>query len=291
MVKTYTLNHFGIVASTCKELKIAEIIDELIPPNPQQILTAGQAVVSMIINGLGFSNRRLYLFPQFFENKPVKLLVAYSVSAEHLNDDTIGRTLDRVFDYGCTELFCYVAHKATDQEHVNRKYGHLDSTTFSLHGEYSSDDDGRVAIKIVRGHPKSKRPDLNQIFLNLMVSDDGGVPLFMQTLDGNSSDSVTFRNNISAFKNGLKKNFQELTYYIADCKFYTAETLKITRSDLLWISRVPDNIKDAKDVIADTGLALAKSIDRLKPLNNEGYSYRQYSSSFADVKHRSSQRP
>jgi len=120
MISTYTLNHFGLVAEVCKELKLCHTIDALIPSNSQQVVTYGQAVVSMIINGLGFSNRTLYLFPQFFENKPMDILIGKGVTAEQLNDDKIGRTLDRLFKYGCTELFCSVVSAVTAITDVNK---------------------------------------------------------------------------------------------------------------------------------------------------------------------------
>lgn len=281
MISTYTLNHFGIVSGICKELKIAEIIDDMIPPDPQQKVTTGQAVVSMIINGLGFSNRRLYLYPQFFEKKPVELLIGKNVSADELNDDAIGRALDRVFMYGCTELFCCISYAAVQQENVQKKFGHLDSTTFSVHGEYQSSDSDDAAIRITYGRSKAKRPDLKQIFLNLLVSSDGGIPLFMQVLDGNSSDSVTFRRTVSEFKRGLKKHLQDITYLVADSKFYCKETLELVKNDLLWISRVPDNITEAKEVIEETAVLLSE----LTPLQ-EGYLYKKRSLQYGDVKQR-----
>jgi len=281
-ISTYTLNHFGIVAGTCKELRICEITDSLVVPDPQQKVTTGQALVAMIINGLGFSNRRLYLFPQFFEKKPVDILVGEDIDADDLNDDVIGRALDRMFEYGCTELFCHLAFMAAKSAEVERKFGHLDTTTFSVHGEYKSSSVEGAAIHITKGHSKQKRPDLNQVFLNLLVSSDGGIPLFMQALNGNSSDVTTFRKTVTEFRRGLKENLQEIVYWVADSKFYTEDTLKETKSDLLWISRVPDNIKEARELIAST----AESMDDLTPLGSEGYSYRRHTSMYANVKQR-----
>lgn len=279
---TYTLNHFGIIASICKEVEIAEVIDTLIPPDPQQKVSTGQAVVAMIINGLGFSNRRLYLFPQFFQNKPVDLLVGKNISSDDLNDDSIGRALDRIFNYGCTELFSYVSHKAAKSAEVNKKFGHLDTTTFSVHGEYKSSDAKDTAIHITHGHSKAKRPDLKQIFLNLLVSFDGGIPLFMQALDGNSSDTIIFRKTVTEFRKGLKTNLQEITYWIADSKFYTKQTIQEIKNEVLWISRVPDNIKEARENIEKT----ASSLNELNYLENKGYSYRKYESSYGSVNQR-----
>lgn len=282
MISTYTLNHFGLVAGTCKELEISDIIDYLIPPDPQQKVTTGQAVVSMIINGLGFSNRRLYLYPQFFENKPIPFLLKKNITSDDLNDDTIGRAMDRVFNYGCTELFYYVSSKVAEAEKVNKKFGHLDTTTFSVYGNYKSSEEEGAPILITYGHSKQKRPDLKQIFLNLLVCSDGSIPLFMQALNGNSSDVTVFRNTVKEFKKGLKENLKEVTYLIADSKFYTEETLKEAKENLLWISRVPDTISEAKKVIEET----AKSLDNFLTLEKEGYSYKKYNSNYAGVAQR-----
>src|SRR5947199_8048187 len=45
-------------------------------------VSVGTATVAMILNGLGFSNRQLYLVPQFFANKPVEHLLASGITAE-----------------------------------------------------------------------------------------------------------------------------------------------------------------------------------------------------------------
>jgi len=282
MISTYTLNHLGLVAGTCKELKIAETIDSCIPPDPQQRITTGQAIVAMIINGLGFSNRPLYLFPQFFDKKPVDMLIGKNITPESLNDDTIGRALDRTFAFGCTELFCYVASMAIEEAKVSRKFGHLDTTTFSVHGEYKSSSGKDAAIHITYGHPKSKRPDLKQVFLNMLVSYDGGVPFFMEALDGNSSDSVVLRETVTKFKKGLKENLQEVSYLVADSKFYSKKTIGAVKNTQLWISRVPDSIKDAQAEIEKT----AQMVDKLDPLNGDGYSYRKCESEYGGVKQR-----
>ncbi|MFO8078298.1 MAG: IS1634 family transposase [Thermoplasmatota archaeon] len=279
MISTYTLNHFGIVSGICQELNIAGIIDTLIPSDPQQKVSTGQSIVSMIINGLGFSNRRLYLYPQFFENKPVNLLIGDHISADELNDDTIGRALDRIFQYGCTELFCSLSYIVAEHQQVQKKFGHLDTTTFSVHGEYDCADTDDAVIRITRGRSKQKRPDLKQIFLNLLVSFDGGVPLFMQALDGNSSDSVTFRETVSDFRSGIKKHVQEITYLIADSKFYAEETLKLMKQDVLWISRVPETVGEAKRVIEET------EISELSLLQ-EDYLYTKHRSFYGDVEQR-----
>ena len=65
------LDHLGIVAGVCQEIGLAEWLDAQDPDNRQQV-SVGTATVAMILNGFGFSNRRLYLVPQYFANKPVE---------------------------------------------------------------------------------------------------------------------------------------------------------------------------------------------------------------------------
>jgi transposase len=59
----------------------------------------------MILNGLGFTHKRLYLFPNFFMTIPTEKLLGEGITPSHLNDDVVGRTLDAIYDYGPTELF------------------------------------------------------------------------------------------------------------------------------------------------------------------------------------------
>ena len=75
------LGHLGIVAGVCQEIGLAAWLDAL-APDQQRVVSYGTATVAMILNGLGFSNRQLYLVPQFFENKPVAHLLGAGISAD-----------------------------------------------------------------------------------------------------------------------------------------------------------------------------------------------------------------
>ncbi len=90
------LDHLGIVAGVCQEIGLAGWLDAQELGNRQQV-SVGTATVAMIPNGLGFSNRQLYLVPQFFANKPIEHLLGPEITAEMLNDDCLGRTLDWLY--------------------------------------------------------------------------------------------------------------------------------------------------------------------------------------------------
>ena len=65
-------DHLGLVAGLVDELGLVERVDQLIPQDSRQrYLSVGQIVKAMILNGLGFTQRVLYLTPRFFRDKPV----------------------------------------------------------------------------------------------------------------------------------------------------------------------------------------------------------------------------
>ncbi len=106
--QTERLDHFGIVAGVCRQAGIAEWLDKRAGENRRSV-SIGIATVAMILNGLGFSNRQLYLVPQYFENKPVEHLLGEGITADMLNDDSLGRTLDWLYEHDVTSLFAGLA--------------------------------------------------------------------------------------------------------------------------------------------------------------------------------------
>jgi transposase len=54
------------------ELGISGIIDETIPKTRDHILPHSAVIKAMLLNGLGFNERRLYIFSRFFSNLPNK---------------------------------------------------------------------------------------------------------------------------------------------------------------------------------------------------------------------------
>ena len=89
---TKSLDHLGLVSVLCKELGVAEFIDERIPKQTiQSHISHGELLVAMILNGLGFVSRTLHMVPDYFAEKPVERLIGPGIKAEHINDDAMGR--------------------------------------------------------------------------------------------------------------------------------------------------------------------------------------------------------
>ena len=217
-VSVERLDHLGVVASVIKELGIIEMIDARLPRHNQEAITAGEAVAGMILNGLGFSKRPWSLTPQFFVNKPLDVLFRPGVHADMFNRFKLGRSLDEVSTYGCDLLLSELALAVCIQEGIDQRFHHLDTTSFSLSGEYAPESDEHVII-ITHGYSKDHRPDLKQAVLELMVSQDGGVPLLSKSWDGNASDTKVFQERAQTLMTTFQ-NSPSPRYVVADCKLY-----------------------------------------------------------------------
>lgn len=196
------LDHLGIVAGVCQEMGLAAWLDAQDPGNWQQV-SGGTATVAMILNGLGFSNRQLYLVPQYFSNKPVEHLLGAGIGAEMLNDDCLGRTLDWLYAHDPTKQFAGIASRARQVFGIKTQQIHVDATSFSVSGQYTMAGEGTVpeagaelssseasVIAITYGYSRDHREDLKQWMIALATTHDGDVPLFLQPLDGNSSGAT-----------------------------------------------------------------------------------------------------
>jgi transposase len=253
------LDHLGIIAGVIKDLNIIEMIDERLGIYDDEKITAGEAVAGMIINGLGFSNKPMYLTPLFFKNRPVEELFRKGVKAEDFNHFKLGRVLDRSHGYGTEALFSEISLNVCRQEQVDTRFNSEDTTSFTLSGDYLTRTD-EDTVKITLGYSKDHRPDLKQVMLEMMVSQDGGIPLIGKALDGNASDNTVFEERSKALVSQFKDS-ETLRYTVADSKIYTKKNSSNLK-DLLFITRIPDNIKEVGETI-DKALALPNNWQKL----------------------------
>jgi len=277
--KTQTLEHLGLVSSMIDELGIVETIDNAIKQDKKERkVSIGEATKAMLLNGLGFANRQLYLVPQFFENKPLDLLIKKGIEPNNLNDTVLGRALDSLYNYGVTPLFSLISKKAFENLNLVTKYHHLDSTAIHVDGKYNSDKETKEGVvHITKGYSKDHRPDLNQVMLEMICENSYGIPLAMRALDGNSSDKISFEKMVIDHVEAL--NNTTTGTVVADSAIYTAENLNSFKiNNIKWITRVPNQIKETKEVINSL------SIDRMTfHSKDERYSYISLGNSYANV--------
>lgn len=89
----------------------------------------------MILNGLGCVSAPLYLFEKFFEGKATEHLLGEEVQAEHLNDDRLGRELEKLYTKGLSQLFILLCMRVAQKYGLKCESAHLDSTSFAVEGE------------------------------------------------------------------------------------------------------------------------------------------------------------
>lgn len=275
------IDNLGLVAGMCDEIGISEIIDRACGKQAKnKNLTFGQCVKCMILNGLGFVGRTLYLYSEYFEDKPVDHLLGVSVHPKQIDDNVLGRTLDKLFSLGVTELFTQIALKAMKTLDIKVKSLHLDSTSFHVDGDYDSlleQDESR--IQLIQGYSRDHRPDLNQAILQMVTSNQGNIPLFMQAASGNTSDKAAFSEIVAQHAKSFQRAVEN-RYLVGDSALYTPASIKALHdSSCLFVTRVPGQIKSVEEHIAKSS-----RIDMVD-LGNGSFG-QEYSVAYADVPQR-----
>jgi transposase len=170
------LDHLGLIAGIIDDLNIENIVNSLIKTDIREKISAGTIIKAIILNGLGYMSQPLYLFPEFFRDKPVDKLLGYGIKAEEINDDKIGRVMDDIYEVSLDKLWTKIGLNVLKKYEIETKYSHLDSTSISVEGEYNQSEKEEKLVKITYGYSKDKRPDLKQFMLELIVSNDGDIP-------------------------------------------------------------------------------------------------------------------
>ncbi len=286
-----TINHLGIIAGIIDEIGIVEIINQQLGTDSKEIVSPGVIIKAIILNGLGFLSRPLYLFQQFFEDKATEHLLGTGILPKHLNDDRIGRVMDKCYNYGISELFLLIGLAAAKKYQLNLDYSHLDSSSFSVHGKYkdllplsknSSESTinkinsyKEIPIKITHGYSRDHRPDLKQFMINMIVSGDGDVPIFIETGSGNQSDKKVFGEIAKRYK----KQLEFETTIVSDSALYSEKNLKLMKG-MSWVTRVPFSLKKAKEIVSSLSLA------EFKKSEIEGYTHQEVENNYAGIKQR-----
>ncbi|MDZ7933545.1 MAG: IS1634 family transposase [Emticicia sp.] len=283
MENTYSsksLGHLGIVSGMIDELCLVESIDKLLQTDGvAREIGIGTICKALILNGLGFTQRTLYMVPTFFNDKPIDVLLGSNIKASQLNDTVLGRALDSIHSYGCTELYAHLSPQICKKLGLSSKNGHMDSTDFHLDGVFNSrsDEVDEHILHLRPGYSRDHRPDLNQAVLNLIVENQAGIVLHMQALSGNVSDKTAFNDTIKSHISQLQ-TVHDLDYIIMDSAGYTKDSIESCATNIKWISRVPETLTESKS-------AIKKTYSNWTFLA-EGYQYITLNSDYADIKQR-----
>jgi transposase len=258
-ISSQVLDHLGLLASVIDKIGLVEKIDHRLPVSSRHgaKVTMGQRVAAMVLNGLGFMDDRLYMFPEFLENKPVDRLFGSDVQAAYFNDDSLGRCLDALSEYGVTKLFSELAFEIGLEQRLLGSTVHVDTTSLTVFGSYEEQDAlaKKNDFKVDYGYSKDHRPDLKQMILHLATTGASAFPVWMEAHSGNASDKVVLQKaaaRMKAFCAQLKAAPSFL--FVGDSALYEKCVAEAAHSQterpMLWLSRVPSTIKEAKTLLA-----------------------------------------
>ena len=152
--------------------------------------------LSLMVANVLTSREPLYGVPGWIgKHVPEHFRLNSSQQSSLMNDDRIGRALDRLYEADASSLMTSVILKTVEEFSIDLSRIHNDTTTVTLSGAYEGQKD-KDEIKrppmITFGYNKDHRPDLKQLVLSLTISSDGAVPVHFKTYDGNTTDDKTY---------------------------------------------------------------------------------------------------
>ena len=205
---------------------LAERLQAHLPRDDARLRLAPAAVIGVVVRNILVARRPVYGIAEWAAPYDQALLGLEPGDGAVLNDDRVGRTLDRLFDCDRASLITETVLAVIREFGVELVQLHNDSTTVTVSGSYAEADGrlrgGKATVAIRRGHNKDFRPDLKQLLFILTVSADGAVPIACRLADGNTPDDVT---HVPTW-NELRSLVGDAGFlYVADSKLCSKEAM------------------------------------------------------------------
>jgi len=222
-----TVGALPILNRFLQRMRLEEFLRAYLPGEDGRSKLSTPQALLLLLRNLLVSREPIYGVGEWAARHAPDLLGLDGGQLAHLNDDRMGRALDRLFLADTSSLALAVA------AHVVREFGvtldelHNDSTTVTFCGAYAGAATqkhylGRPTLAITFGYNKDHRPDLKQLLFILTVAQDGGLPLHFRLASGNVVDDQTHRDTWELLcQLAGRRDF----LYVADCKLATAENM------------------------------------------------------------------
>jgi transposase len=216
-----------ILNDILQRMRLEEFLRDCLPPEDRRTKLSPAKALLVLLRNLLVSREPIYGVGEWAARHAPDLLGLATVDIDRLNDDCVGRALDRLFLADVPSLVLSVAAHAVKEFGVSLDELHNDSTTISFCGDYTGAAMeqrflGRPTLAITFGHNKDHRPDLKQLLFILTVTADGGVPLHFRAESGNVVDDQTHRDTWDLL---CQLTGRRDFLYVADCKLATSENM------------------------------------------------------------------
>lgn len=223
---TEVVGSLPVLVALLDRLKLAEIIDKTV--TWEGGIPLGTVVEILVLNRL-LNPMAMYRIDEWAQASGVAAY--YGLKPNDLNDDLLGRALERLHIHGDAVQAPLVLQAVREFE-LDVSQIHYDMTSVEFYGAYEqpaadtppTPDAAKQnpAPLPTYGRSKSGRKHVKQIQAGLNVTGDGAVPVAHAAFDGNTAESTTHPDNIRRLKELLPTS--ELLY-IADTKLDTEENL------------------------------------------------------------------
>lgn len=196
----------ALIAPLLKRMGIEEIIDQHLPADPQAEYGNG-ALLSLLVAARLYSPIALSNVSKWAADSGADIL--WDIPAEKLNDDRLGRALDRFFNQRHS-ILSLIALYVSKEFGVPLREVHYDPTHILLTGAYADakprkgvvaeptdekageilSDDGLDPAHITRGRAMDDAPKGSKMIhagLCVLVDQYGPLPIYGHTVDGNQN--------------------------------------------------------------------------------------------------------
>lgn len=239
----YPATYLNMVSQIMKELNLHGLVDQLVPVDAQ-CQTRPSDIVQLIILDILSGRQALVHLESWAAQIDLEKLIREGLTANQLNDDAIGRHLDRLQGAGIHEIVSSFLLNTYRIEKLPIHCFHGDTTSKSLYGAYESLAD---TLNITYGYSRD-RVGAKQIQFGLIGNTDG-IPLYADVHDGNTSDKEWNPDVLQKVHKQLEK--AELTdgfVYVADSAAMTQDTFKqVKAANAHLLTRAPNQLKIVKD--------------------------------------------
>jgi transposase len=227
-LRTYQVGSLPIINHFLNRMKLEELLRQHLPTDDPRVELPTARAVLVLVRNILVSREPIYGIGDWSTHFAPDLLDLYDDELPLVQDDRLGRCLDRMFDGAGREFILAVVRHVIHEFQVSLDELHNDSTTVSFHGSYDEAKEegtqrGRATPAITWGHSKDHRPDLKQLLYTLTVTEDGGVPVYFTSSSGNVVDDETHRDTWDLLRQLIgRADF----LYVADCKLASRENLR-----------------------------------------------------------------
>ena len=222
-----TVGGLPMVNQLLGRIRLEEYLRDALPKEDGRTKLSPTKALLVLLRNLLVSREPIYGVGEWAARYAPDLLGLSANEVGLLNDDRVGRALDKLFAADVPSLVLAVA------THVVKEFGlcldelHNDSTSVSVFGAYLDAAMerrvlGRPTLAITFGHSKDHRPDLKQLLFILTVTADGGVPLHFRAVSGNVTDDTTHRDTWDLL---CQLTGRRDFLYVADSKLATRENM------------------------------------------------------------------